>query len=138
MRGLFQALFLAVMMFTSLGGYLLVLKWRGDAAVTSTWTPLDDWLPFWPSWIWVYGLPYLVGPIFAGLLSRSTFWWYVRRAWLIVIVTLVIFVVFPAILFIPPYFPFWWIIVVLPYFFYLPRTIVFVLLAELHSLIYRF
>ena len=61
-RGVFQAILLAAIMFTSLGSYLLVLRWRGPAATVVTWIPADDWFPFWPSWVWVYLIPYLIGP----------------------------------------------------------------------------
>jgi membrane-associated phospholipid phosphatase len=95
-RGILQALLLAAIMFASLGGYLVVLKWRGKAASVTTWTPLDEVLPFWPSWVWVYLIPYLVGPALMGLMTWSTFWWYVRRGLVIVGLTLVIFIVFPT------------------------------------------
>jgi membrane-associated phospholipid phosphatase len=95
-RGLFQAVLLAVIMFSSLACYLLVLKWRGDAATVVTVTPLDEWLPFWPSWIGLYLIPYAIGPILAGMLSASTFWWFVRRGLLVVGLTLVIFILFPT------------------------------------------
>jgi membrane-associated phospholipid phosphatase len=95
-RGLFQALFLMAIMYASLGCYLLVLKWRGDAAVVITWIPMDDWFPFWPSWVWVYLIPYLLGPILVAMLSPSTFWWYVARAVTIVVLTLSIFIAFPT------------------------------------------
>jgi membrane-associated phospholipid phosphatase len=95
-RGLIQALVLAVIMFASLGGYLLVLKWRGPAATVSTWTPIDERIPFWPSWIWLYLLPYAIGPILVGILSPSTFWWYIRCGLVLVGLTLAIFVIFPS------------------------------------------
>jgi hypothetical protein len=96
LRGLFQALLLAVIMFTSLACYLFVLHWRGAAATITTWTPFDEQLPFWPSWIWVYLIPYAVGPILAGTMSPSTFWWYIRAGLVVVAVTLLIFVIFPT------------------------------------------
>jgi hypothetical protein len=95
-RGLFQALLLAAIMYASLGCYLIVLKWRGGDAKITTWTPVDEWFPFWPSWVWVYLIPYLLGPILIGMMSRSTFWWYVRNGLAIVAVTLVIFVLIPT------------------------------------------
>jgi PAP2 superfamily len=95
-RGILQALFLAVVMLSSLACYLLVLNWRGSAATVTTWTPLDGHLPFWPSWIWVYLLPYVIGPVLAGILSSSTFWWYIRAGLVVVALTLLIFVVFPT------------------------------------------
>jgi PAP2 superfamily len=96
LRGLFQALLLAAIMLTSLGCYLFVLKWRGSAARVTTWTPFDEQLPFWPSWIWVYLMPYALGPILAGTLSVSTYWWYIRTGLVVVALTLVIFVIFPT------------------------------------------
>ena len=95
-RGVFQALLLAAIMFSSLGCYLLVLKWRGDAAQVTTWTPLDEALPFWPSWVWVYLIPYLIGPVLIGMMTRRTFWWYVRCGLVTVAVTLTIFILFPT------------------------------------------
>jgi membrane-associated phospholipid phosphatase len=95
-RGVFQAVSLAAIMFSSLGGYLVVLKWRGAAASVTTWTPLDDCIPFWPSWVWVYLLPYVFGPVLVGLLSRATFWWFIRCGLAVVALTLAIFVVYPT------------------------------------------
>src|SRR5262245_12272013 len=77
-RGLWQAVILAVIMFASLGCYLLVLKWRGPAGEASvTHTEWDDAFPFRPGWVWVYLFPYLIGPGLVGMLSRDTFAWYV-------------------------------------------------------------
>lgn len=95
-RGLWQAVLLALIMFASLGCYLLVLKWRGPHAALTTWTPLDDWLPLWPSWVWVYLIPYLVGPVLIGMVSRQTFRWYVARGLVVVGLTLVIFIAVPT------------------------------------------
>jgi hypothetical protein len=95
-HGIFQALVLTAIMFSSLAGYLFVLKWRGDAAKVITATPLDEWIPFWPSWILLYLIPYGVGPVMAGILSPSTFWWYIRRGLVIVVLALVIFIIFPT------------------------------------------
>jgi membrane-associated phospholipid phosphatase len=95
-RGIWQAVLLAIIMFSSLGCYLLVLKWRGPHAGVTTWIPADDWLPLWPSWVWIYLIPYLIGPVLIGMLSRSTFRWYVSRGLTVVGATLVIFVVFPT------------------------------------------
>jgi hypothetical protein len=96
LRFLFQAVILAVIMMFSLALYLLVLKWRGPAATVKTYIPLDDFFPFQPGWVWVYLIPYLVGPILVGILSRATFAWYVRRGLILVFLTLVIFVVYPT------------------------------------------
>jgi membrane-associated phospholipid phosphatase len=95
-RGLFQAVLLAAIMYASLGCYLFVLKWRGHDATVTTWTPVDEWLPFWPSWVWVYLIPYIVGPVLIGFMTRSTFWWYVRHGLVIVGITLCIFALFPT------------------------------------------
>ena len=95
-RGLGQALFLMAIMYASLGCYLLVLKWRGHAAAVTTWLPLDEWFPFWPSWVWLYLFPYLLGPVLIGMMSRSTFWWYVSRALTVVVFTLMIFIALPT------------------------------------------
>ena len=95
-RGLFQGLLLAIIMFASLGCYLLVLKWRGQAATVVTWIPLDEWVPFWPSWVWVYLIPYAIGPILAGTLSSSTFWWFIRRGLIVVGLALLIFILLPT------------------------------------------
>src|SRR5205823_14835711 len=94
-RGIFQGLLLAAIMFSSLAGYLFVLNWRGNAATVVTFIPWDEWLPFWPSWIWLYLIPYAIGPILAGALTPATFWWFIRYGLLVVGLALTIFVVFP-------------------------------------------
>jgi membrane-associated phospholipid phosphatase len=91
-----QALVLAVIMFSSLGLYLLVLKWRGPAAAFTTHLAIDDLVPFQPQWVWVYLVPYLIGPVVIGLLSRQSFRWFVGRGLVIVGLTLLIFVVCPT------------------------------------------
>lgn len=93
---IFQAAVLAAIMFLSLTLYLTVLKWRGQASERTTQTAWDRAIPFWPSWVWVYLIPYLIGPCLVGLLSRSTFWWYVRRGLLLVVLSLAIFVLLPT------------------------------------------
>jgi hypothetical protein len=96
-RGVRQALILAVLMFSSLGLYLVVLKWRGpDGKDRITWTDWDEVIPFQPAWVWVYLIPYLIGPVVIGLLSRETFRWYVTRALATVFITLAIFIVLPT------------------------------------------
>lgn len=95
-RYLRQALELTAIMLASLGGYLLVLKWRGHDVRFVTWTDWDDYFPFWPSWVWVYLLPYLVGPAVIGLLHRETFLWFVRCGLTVVAVTLLIFIGLPT------------------------------------------
>jgi hypothetical protein len=95
-RGIRQTVVLAVIMLISLSLYLAVLKWRGPAASVTTATSWDQALPFCPTWVWGYLLPYLIGPAIAGVLSRDTFAWYIRRGLVIVFVSLAIFVVLPT------------------------------------------
>jgi membrane-associated phospholipid phosphatase len=83
-------------MLSSLGLYLVVLKWRGPAAAWSTQTELDRHIPFVPGWIWVYLFPYLIGPAIAGILTPKTFRWYVVRGSILVAATLLIFVIWPT------------------------------------------
>ena len=92
-RAVRQAAVLALLMLLSLSSYLAVLKWRGDAAVWVTRTAWDRHIPFRPEWVWVYLLPYLVGPVVAGSLSRPTFAWFVRRGLAAVLASLAVFVV---------------------------------------------
>jgi hypothetical protein len=91
-----QAVILTLVMLGSLSLYLVVLKWRGPAAGWSTQTTWDTHIPFWPSWVWPYLIPYLIGPAVAGVLTSSTFWWYIRRGLVVVGVTLAIFVLWPT------------------------------------------
>lgn len=95
-RFIFQAATLAAIMAVSLSLYLIVLKWRGPAAALSTHTSWDEYVPFRPAWVWVYLLPYLLGPALVGILRRETFAWYVRRGLLLVLVTMMIFVALPT------------------------------------------
>ena len=83
-------------MMTALGGYLLVLNWRGGDAVFITKVPLDDVIPFQPAWVWVYLIPYIIGPIVIGFLRRPTFSWYISRGIAVVLVTLLIFILVPT------------------------------------------
>jgi hypothetical protein len=80
----------------SLGCYLAVLRWRGPAAAISTQTAWDRLIPFQPTWLYVYLLPYLVGPPLLGLLRRATFAWFIRRGLLILGISLAIFAVLPT------------------------------------------
>jgi membrane-associated phospholipid phosphatase len=91
-----QVIIVAIVMLTSLGGYLLVLKWRGDDAVFITKTNLDDVIPFQPAWVWVYLIPYVIGPVVIGFLRRPTFNWYISRGIAVVLVTLLIFIMVPT------------------------------------------
>src|SRR5262249_29216548 len=74
-----QILLLTLIMLASLGGYLLVLWTRGPEARISTFLPLDDLVPFEPAWVWVYLIPYILGPLAFGLMRPTTFNWYVSR-----------------------------------------------------------
>jgi membrane-associated phospholipid phosphatase len=76
--------------------YLTVLKVRGPVKLFATWTPWDAAFPFTPWWVWVYLLPYVIGPLLTVLLSRETFAWYIRRASIVVVVSLVIFAAVPT------------------------------------------
>ena len=92
-----HVVFLTLFFLFSLGLYLVVLKVRGPAGDRLlTLTAWDAAFPFTPGWVWVYLLPYAVGPLLTVLLSRTTFEWYVRRAVLVVVVSLAIFVAVPT------------------------------------------
>lgn len=91
-----QAVILAVLMFSSLGCYLIVLKWTGHNPKFITWTPVDEWIPFQPAWVWVYMLPYAIAPISIGYLTEVTFWWFVRRALVTVFITMIVFIFVPT------------------------------------------
>jgi membrane-associated phospholipid phosphatase len=96
-RGIRQAVVLALIMFSSLALYLVVLRWRGEAGREHiTYTAWDEVIPFRPAWVWVYLIPYLVGPILFGLISRATFLWYIQRGLVVVFVSLAIFAVYPT------------------------------------------
>src|SRR5690349_3911877 len=95
-RAVFQAALLAVIMLLSLSAYLVVLWWRGPAARIVTQTAWDRAIPFQPAWVWVYLIPYLIGPVLAGLLSPATFAWYCRRGIPLVLVSVAIFAVLPT------------------------------------------
>src|SRR5436190_1727111 len=80
-RGIRQAVVLAVIMMSSLGGYLTVLCWRGhDGKDRVTHTAWDEFFPFLPGWVWVYLFPYVIGPIVIGALRAPIFGWSVRSA----------------------------------------------------------
>jgi membrane-associated phospholipid phosphatase len=85
-----QALGLAVIMTASLGGYLLVLKWRGGAARFCTQTTWDEQIPLEPGWVWVYLLPYLVAPLVMGLVRP------IKRGLAVVALSLIIFICVPT------------------------------------------
>src|SRR5262249_457580 len=93
---IWQTVIVAIVMMTALSGYLLVLNWRGGDAVFITKIPLDDVIPFQPAWVWVYLIPYIIGPIVIGFLRRPTFNWYISRGIAVVLVTLLIFILMPT------------------------------------------
>jgi membrane-associated phospholipid phosphatase len=95
-QGIRQAAWLVVIMLASLGLYLAVLWWRGPQAQLVTETVADAWIPFDPRWVWVYLIPYVIGPVIVGMLSRDTFAWYVRRGIQLVAISLIIFIVLPT------------------------------------------
>jgi membrane-associated phospholipid phosphatase len=96
-RAVAQALGLGALMFMALGGYLLVLKWRGAAGHDHvTRIPWDEYVPFQPGWVWVYLIPYIVGPALVGLLRRDTFAWFVPRALAVTLLSLLFFIVYPT------------------------------------------
>ncbi len=97
-RGLRQAAVIAVIMFSALGLYLIVLKWRGPLGREHV-TYIEQWdagIPFEPTWVWAYLIPYLVGPLVVGTLSRATFAWFIRRGLLLIGITLAIFILYPT------------------------------------------
>jgi hypothetical protein len=94
--GVRQALVLFVITFASLGLYLSVEYWRGDAATLYTQTAWDRAIPFYYGWVWVYLFPYVLAPVIAALLRPVTFDWFIRRGILVVLVSLVIFAAVPT------------------------------------------
>jgi membrane-associated phospholipid phosphatase len=92
----FQVVLLAVIMFSSLGLYLVVLKWRGGAARIITYTRWDDLVPFQPAWVWVYLLPYLIGPLTIAFLTWDTCRWFISRGLVVIGLTLLVFIVLPT------------------------------------------
>lgn len=91
-----QALGLAALMCLSLGGYLAVLKWRGPDAQLVTHSRWDDLIPYEPIWVWVYLIPYVIGPIAIGLIRPATFRWFVSRGLVVVGISLLIFIIVPT------------------------------------------
>jgi len=91
-----QAVVLAVMMLLSLSLYLAVLWSRGSAARMVTQTEWDKAIPFRPGWVWVYLIPYLLGPLLAAFLRRATLVWYIRRGLAAVLVSVAVFAVLPT------------------------------------------
>src|SRR5947208_1613367 len=80
----------------SFSGYLLVLKLRGPASTTRTWTEWDRVFPFTPWWTWPYLLVWGLGPVVAILLRRAAFIWYLQRATFLVLVSVSIFAILPT------------------------------------------
>lgn len=95
-RGLKQAVILTAVMLGSLSMYLGVLYWRGRHATIETRLAWDEWVPFYPSWVWVYLIPYLIGPVLAAFLSEATFAWYIRRGLPVVFISIAIFALVPT------------------------------------------
>lgn len=91
-----QALLGSVIITAGLGSYLLVLRWRGPAAVAYTQTAWDRLVPFRPEWLYVYLAPYAVAPVLLGLMNRDTFWWFLKRALLVLAISLVVFALVPT------------------------------------------
>jgi hypothetical protein len=102
-RALLQAVVLSAVTLLSLSLYLTVLWWRGPAATIVTQTAWDLAIPFRPEWVWVYLFPYLIGPLIAALLTRETFWWYIRRGLAVVFISVAIFAVLPTRTVRPPF-----------------------------------
>lgn len=91
-----QIVVLTAIMLASLGGYLLVLKTRGQDAVITTYLPLDDVIPYEPAWVWAYLIPYILGPLAFGLMRPATFRWYISRGLVVVAISLVVFALVPT------------------------------------------
>ena len=91
-----QALFLAVIMLSSLGLYLVVEYWRGHSNPLVTQTAWDRHIPFEPGWVWVYLFPYLMAPVLAALMSWDTMVWYIKRGLVVLFISLAVFVVLPT------------------------------------------
>ncbi len=91
-----QGMIFALVLGLSLAGYLTVLKTRGPAAQIETKTGWDDAIPFVPWWVWLYLLPYAVGPVAALTLSRDSFEWFVGRVLILLTLSLAVFIVVPT------------------------------------------
>jgi membrane-associated phospholipid phosphatase len=91
-----QGLILTAVMVASLSGYLTVLWLRGPEAQVETYLPIDELVPFHHGWVWVYLIPYLIGPVVIGLFTRRTFLFYITRGLALVGITLVIFILIPT------------------------------------------
>jgi membrane-associated phospholipid phosphatase len=91
-----QAVVLAVVMLMSLALYLAVLWWRGPQAQITTQTAWDRAIPFRPAWVWVYLIPYALGPLIAAFLTRDTLVWYIRRGIVLVLISVAVFAILPT------------------------------------------
>jgi membrane-associated phospholipid phosphatase len=91
-----QGLLGSLLVGLALGGYLLVLKWRGPSEALITQTAWDREIPFEPRWMYVYVAPYAVAPILFGILRPARFAWVMKRGLLIVFISLLIFAIVPT------------------------------------------
>jgi membrane-associated phospholipid phosphatase len=94
--GITHLLFLSLFFGTAFGLYLTVLRLRGPAVAFHTRVAWDTAFPFTPWWVWIYLLPYVLGPLLTIVMSRTAFAWYIRRATMVVLVSLVIFAAVPT------------------------------------------
>src|SRR4051795_12588242 len=94
--GITHLVFLSLFFGTSFALYLTVLRLRGPAVAFRTRIGWDAAFPFTPWWVWVYLLPYVLGPLLTVVMSRTAFAWYIRRATVLVLVSLVIFAAMPT------------------------------------------
>ncbi len=61
-----------------------------------TQTVWDEWIPLQPGWVWVYLLPYLVGPLVIGFVRPETFRWYIKRGLVVAGLSLICFILVPT------------------------------------------
>src|SRR5207249_7832067 len=71
--GITHLVFLSLFFGTSFALYLTVLRLRGPAVAFRTRISWDAAFPFTPWWVWIYLLPYLLGPLLTILMSRAAF-----------------------------------------------------------------
>jgi hypothetical protein len=95
-RAVLQALILTAVMLSALGVYMSVLWWRGPEARIVTKTAVDELIPFQHGWVWVYLVPYLLGPLAAAMMRWDTLMWFLPRAIAVAIISDVIFIVLPT------------------------------------------
>src|SRR5256885_12999074 len=77
--GITHLVFLSLFFGTSFALYLTVLRLRGPAVAFRTRIGWDTAFPFTPWWVWIYLLPYVLGPLLTIVMSRTAFAWYIRR-----------------------------------------------------------